>query len=275
MSYLMSTNYLEDISSGLEKSLQQSIKFELSPSEEERFVIDFHKSTGAYVVKFKIIGTEARVSCLLELDETESIFKERVLALLAFDVCNLHKVYAKKYRFTLWSREKDLNVIPDIEKLRNKECLALELSSNPCQIDSAQLALKQILNILAAFNSWLDSDVLEITPYNIEEPEEEGADYYILTTKYERSKINRDICIKHHGWNCKVCEVNLQDIYGNRAKEFIHVHHIEKLADSASKIIDPINDLIPVCPNCHCIIHRTKEPASPEEIVKLIVENKK
>jgi hypothetical protein len=270
----MSTNYLTEISSRLEKSLQKGIEFELSQSEEERFVIDFNKSTGTSTVKFQVIGTEARVSCLLVIDEAESIFKDRVLTLLAFNACSLKKSYSEKYSFTLWSGEKDLNFIPDLEKLKSKAGLVLELSSKPCQIDSASLALKQILNILAAFISWIDSDVLEITSYNSEEPEEEGSCYEVLTTRYERSKINRNICIKHHGWSCKVCLVNLQDVYGDRAKEFIHVHHIEKLADSGSKIIDPINDLIPVCPNCHCIIHMTKEPAMREEIAKLIMDNR-
>ena len=270
----MSTSYLEDLSLRLEQSLPLGFKFELSPSEEERFVIEVSKPFEAYNVQFKIIGTEARLSCQLALDEAVLNVKERVLILLAFDLCKMNKNNAKKYSFTLWAGEKDLVVIPSLEKLKGRSGLVLELSSNPCQIDSPKLALRQISNILNAFNYWLDSDVLEVMTYGVEEPEKEGASYVVLSTRYERSKINRDICIKHHGWSCKVCSVNLQDIYGHRAKDFIHVHHIEKLADSGSKIIDPINDLIPVCPNCHCVIHITKEPALPEEIVKLIKQNR-
>jgi hypothetical protein len=270
----MLTNYLEGISGGLERSLPSDIEFDISSSEEERFVINFSKSVESYVVKFKLIGAAARVSCLLELDRAESIFRGRVLAMLAFDSCNLSKGHDKKYSFTLWSGERDLSFIPALAKLKDKNDLVLELSSNPCQIDEVAMALKQVLNIFSAFNIWLETDVLELETYSAEEPEEEGSFYEVLTTRYERSRVNRDICIKHHGWSCKICSVNLQDVYGDRAKEFIHVHHIEKLADSGSKLIDPINDLMPVCPNCHSIIHKTKEPALPEEMVRLIMENK-
>jgi predicted HNH restriction endonuclease len=272
----MLTNYESDLSNSLEQSLPSGVTFEFSASEEERFAINFNKSFKPCDIQFQTIGTEARVSCLLEIDKLEEVIKERILAMLAFDACKLNRENANKYRFTLWSGEKDLKSIPTIEKLKNKESLVLELSSRPCQIHKADLAYKQILKILTVFNSWLESDVLEVTAYIVEETsEEEGFSYEVLTTRHERSKLNRDICIKYHGWNCKVCSVNLQDVYGDRAKCFIHVHHIEKLADLGVKVIDPVNELIPVCPNCHSIIHRTKEPASPEEIERLVMENKR
>jgi|GEM_PF-2472984 len=267
----MSTSYLIDISTNLEKFLPTDITFDFCISAEERFVIEFNKSNKLCNINFKIVGTDARVCCLLEIDILEEAIKERVLAMLAFDACKLSRDNAKEYKFTLWSSEKDFKNIPTFEKLKNKENLILELSSKPCQIDTADLAYKHIFQVLTTFNAWLDSDVLEVAPY----AEEEGSSSEVLITRYERSKINRDVCIKFHGWNCKVCSVNLQDIYGERAKNFIHVHHIEKLADTGTKVIDPINDLIPVCPNCHSIIHRTKEPALPKEIEALIMETKR
>jgi 5-methylcytosine-specific restriction protein A len=37
------------------------------------------------------------------------------------------------------------------------------------------------------------------------------------------------------------------------------VHHVKPLYElDAEVVIDPVNDLVPVCPNCHAIIHRRK-----------------
>jgi len=35
-------------------------------------------------------------------------------------------------------------------------------------------------------------------------------------------------------------------------------------------MINPLTDLIPVCPNCHSIIHLKTPPYSVEEVQKLI-----
>ncbi len=34
--------------------------------------------------------------------------------------------------------------------------------------------------------------------------------------------------------------------------------------------VDPINDLIPVCPNCHTMIHKRKPPYSIDEIKEML-----
>jgi 5-methylcytosine-specific restriction protein A len=34
--------------------------------------------------------------------------------------------------------------------------------------------------------------------------------------------------------------------------------------------VDPINDLIPVCPNCHAMIHRRRPAYSIEEVKKML-----
>jgi 5-methylcytosine-specific restriction protein A len=37
--------------------------------------------------------------------------------------------------------------------------------------------------------------------------------------------------------------------------------------------LDPINDLIPVCPNCHAMLHMESPPLSISKLKELIVEN--
>ena len=42
-----------------------------------------------------------------------------------------------------------------------------------------------------------------------------------------------------------------------KGEGFIHVHHLKPLAQIGEQYeLDPINDLRPVCPNCHAMLHR-------------------
>ena len=46
-------------------------------------------------------------------------------------------------------------------------------------------------------------------------------------------------------------------MYGELGKGYIHVHHIVPLSEIGEGYeVDPINDLIPVCPNCHNMLHK-------------------
>jgi 5-methylcytosine-specific restriction protein A len=43
------------------------------------------------------------------------------------------------------------------------------------------------------------------------------------------------------------------------------VHHREPVSGLApGTIIDPVKDLIPICSNCHAMLHRSKPPLAPE-----------
>jgi 5-methylcytosine-specific restriction protein A len=76
---------------------------------------------------------------------------------------------------------------------------------------------------------------------------------------YERNSAAREVCIRYYGgYSCQICGTNFEDKYGEVGKEFIHVHHIHFLADNKGKATktNPTKDLIPVCPNCHAMLHR-------------------
>jgi 5-methylcytosine-specific restriction protein A len=54
-----------------------------------------------------------------------------------------------------------------------------------------------------------------------------------------------------------VCGKNMEKIYGRIGKYFIHVHHIKFISTfNVKHLIDPIKDLVTVCPNCHSMLHR-------------------
>ncbi len=110
---------------------------------------------------------------------------------------------------------------------------------------------------------------LEIFPEEIVEPRKyfEGASKKISVNAYERNSAARMRCIEYHGYECSVCAFNFASTYGELGEEFIHVHHLKSLVETNEKYeVDPINDLIPVCPNCHAMLHRETPPYSVEEL---------
>jgi hypothetical protein len=101
----------------------------------------------------------------------------------------------------------------------------------------------------------------------------EGATKTVSVNCYERNAKARLACIAHYGWRCQVCELDFMTRYGERGKEFIHVHHVRALHEIGNQYeVDPINDLIPVCPNCHAMIHRSKPYLTVKELSKIVKE---
>ena len=104
----------------------------------------------------------------------------------------------------------------------------------------------------------------------------EGAKKEIVVNRYERSLEAREKCIAAHGCKCAVCGMDFEKAYGEIGRGFIHVHHIVPLSSIGKEYeLDPINDLIPVCPNCHAMLHRHDPPLMVEELRNAIMGNKK
>lgn len=95
----------------------------------------------------------------------------------------------------------------------------------------------------------------------------EGALRRITVNAYERDANARSACIAHFGTNCRVCGIGFCATYGELGSGFIHVHHTRPLAEVRSGYaVDPQRDLIPVCPNCHAMLHRTSPPLTIEQL---------
>ncbi len=88
----------------------------------------------------------------------------------------------------------------------------------------------------------------------------EGIKKQVAVNKYERSSVARAKCIEVHGCVCKVCDFDFKNMYGHIGEGFIHVHHILPLHSIGCNYkINYETDLIPVCPNCHAMLHRKYE----------------
>jgi hypothetical protein len=113
---------------------------------------------------------------------------------------------------------------------------------------------------------------VEIHPEEVKCPEKyfEGTTRQISVNAYERNPKARNKCIEHYGFNCSVCGFNFQREFGKLGSGFIHVHHLNNLSDVKEKVeVDPIQDLRPVCPNCHAMLHKRNPLYSTDELKEI------
>lgn len=88
---------------------------------------------------------------------------------------------------------------------------------------------------------------------------EEGQPHKKYVTYYERNPKLRRQAIAIHGKTCQACGFNFKDYYGDYGADFIHIHHICPISElSDSTVINPETDMVPLCANCHAMIHRQK-----------------
>jgi 5-methylcytosine-specific restriction protein A len=100
----------------------------------------------------------------------------------------------------------------------------------------------------------------------------EGTTKQVKVNVYERNAEARAICIKKYGASCSVCGFDFGKKFGEIGAGFIHVHHLKPLSEICKGYkLNPIEDLRPVCPNCHAMIHQRKpEPYTIEELKAIL-----
>ena len=124
-------------------------------------------------------------------------------------------------------------------------------------------AVTQLLDLLSAYNPTQE----EPAPGEFEPGEYwEGAARRITVNRYERDPKARQACLAHHGYTCYACNADLTKTYGDElGRRAIHVHHVIPMATRGKQYqLDPINDLVPLCPNCHNVIHKTDPVMTPD-----------
>lgn len=108
----------------------------------------------------------------------------------------------------------------------------------------------------------------------------EGTKKQITVNAYERNSLARAKCIEHYRKLnngkivCQICDFDFGAFYGEELEGKIHVHHLKPLHEIGEDYeVDAIKDLIPICPNCHLVIH-SKEPAYTPQEIKNMLRNK-
>lgn len=96
----------------------------------------------------------------------------------------------------------------------------------------------------------------------------EGGVEQVIINKYSRSTLARQKCIEKYGTRCSVCGFDFGRQYGALGKGFIHVHHLVPISSIKGMKEITCDDLRPVCPNCHAMLHKGK--LSIEELKRII-----
>jgi hypothetical protein len=100
----------------------------------------------------------------------------------------------------------------------------------------------------------------------------EGACQQLTRDVRERNPLARNECLRIHECKCAVCGFDFEKRFGAIGMNFIHVHHRTPMARIAGeRTTNARTDLIPVCPNCHAMLHRRSPvPYSIEELQDII-----
>ena len=189
------------------------------------------------------------------------------------------------------TRSSDLNISDYAERLRfasvNDRLILNDGQVNPQQLQSMRqltpetaLLLRTILANSSDYrpvHNNSDNTPVDIFPDELEPGLSyvEGAKKRVLVNAYERDSRARLVCLNPYGYNCAFCDFNFESIYGERGKEYIHVHHLNPLALTNGQYeLDPVKDLRPVCPNCHSMLHRGKQLLSIQQLKGILIKKK-
>lgn len=142
--------------------------------------------------------------------------------------------------------------------------------------------LPEIFELVKRKSGFIKSNFFEASlPEEVEDGERaalvEGAKKQVIVNAYERNPHARIACInyyrkKNNGrLKCEICGFDFGKVYGDEFTEKMHIHHLVEISSIGEDYeINAINDLIPICPNCHMIAHSKKPPYTPDEIRKMI-----
>lgn len=101
--------------------------------------------------------------------------------------------------------------------------------------------------------------------------DKEGRKIKYYTEKYERKQSLRKAAIKIHGVICKVCGFDFFYRYGEIGEGFIEIHHLKPLSSLSEEVeVNPRLDLVPLCSNCHRMIHRKNNLLSIEKLKTIL-----
>lgn len=133
------------------------------------------------------------------------------------------------------------------------------------ELTSDMQPFRQFLSLISSEETADSSIKSDATPH--EKEFTEGAQHSVVLSRFERSTSARHACIEHYGCKCELCGYDFEENFGEIGKGFIHVHHVVPLESiKASYKVNPITDLVPLCPNCHAMAHRRKPPFSLREL---------
>lgn len=155
------------------------------------------------------------------------------------------------------------------------ECEKLGLEPTPeLLVDSSSDVCQLTIDFLGMVISLLPVEAKYYEEAQDNEGFAEGLLFREEVNRYERNPLNREACIALRGTVCHVCDFSFAEVYGELGAGFIHVHHVVPVSKLGSGyIIDPSKDLVPVCANCHAMLHKKDPPLGVDELKQILARH--
>jgi predicted HNH restriction endonuclease len=115
---------------------------------------------------------------------------------------------------------------------------------------------------------------------------EEGALEFRTSKQRKRSQKLKQVAIEEfkkiheNKLLCEVCEFSFPKCYGNYGKDYIEIHHIEPvhlndIRGAKILLIKALKKVVPLCSNCHRMVHRKKgKMLSVAQLKQIVNENR-
>lgn len=128
---------------------------------------------------------------------------------------------------------------------------------------------------LSSVSSSILHSVDKVSPREIASEYDEGERLKREIALFRRNPALRRAAIAMHGYSCVACGFNFGNAYGELGEGFIELHHLVPLSerqDAASKqmLKTRVVDVVPLCANCHRVVHRER-PATPVERLRAAI----
>lgn len=206
----------------------------------------FHELFYQYLME-KLEGDQEEVNSIIQIaeDELPSMLKE-------YFGTNLKSIY-------------ELQDENEISELRKSIKTNAVLNSMDREKDP------RYTEVLRQYRFFVKSLQMDLAPIPVpgEEndfaPDSEGVEHQYNLTKKERNPDLRRKCIEYYKkqWyghiHCICCGFNFSKAYGDIGGDYIEIHHVNPHHSfDGEHVVDPTKDLIPLCSNCHSMIHRVK-----------------
>lgn len=252
--------------------LPMSSKYEFPDMDykaiQESFFLNtlIHEKDGYYNFRSTGINTPSGTLILFQIDN--AVIASAKLIRITKHEKPVNGIYNGAYVF-------DTNSIRVFEPITSEEIRRIDPNFNKFTQSKQKLDSNKYEEIMALIDLKSNQVIIpEEIPSEEAEKYTEGSKKQIVVNAYERNPKARQACIEIHGTSCIICGFDFGEVYGEDFAGKIHVHHVKPLADVDDEYeVDPENDLVPVCPNCHMILHSKKDVYSLDE-VKIFLNHK-
>ena len=109
----------------------------------------------------------------------------------------------------------------------------------------------------------------------------EGKEQFRLHLRRERS--GRLVAVAKQKWNreqggqvrCSTCSFSFSQTYGKVGEDFIEAHHTRPLSALTRDATTTVADLVPVCSNCHSMLHRNRPWLTAEDLRTIVSQQRR